>query len=107
MGPVNDIKSGGGISLAGGTYPRPFDVGGTATADKWSGMSANTPQPQLLAARVQLRREMIDLSFRSDIIDDLIDHLPIRDLATTRVLYLFDILTAIMYHRLETLSPKP
>ena len=70
MGPVTDIKPSGGMSaLLGGTVPRPFGIGPTAIpvdpmVDKWDGMSVNTPQPQLLAARVQLRRELLDLSFR-------------------------------------------
>ncbi len=40
----------------------PGDVRGEAAA--WKGVGLNTPQPQLLAARQALRREMVDLGFR-------------------------------------------
>eukprot|EP00798_Chlamydomonas_sp_ICE-L_P018323 gene18323-24785_t len=41
--------------------PTPFNADGNA---KWSQLNSNTPQPHHLSARVQLRREMLDLCFR-------------------------------------------
>lgn len=40
---------------------KPFASG---HVDAWAKFSSNLPQPKLLAARVQLRRELIDLCFR-------------------------------------------
>ena len=75
MGPVaTDIGASGRIAVRGGTPLRPFagraagggggGGGGSGSAERWSGVAVNTPQPQLLAARVQLRREILDLCFR-------------------------------------------
>ncbi|GAX75360.1 hypothetical protein CEUSTIGMA_g2804.t1 [Chlamydomonas eustigma] len=49
-----------------GTPVRPTpDMNHSASStNKWEGWAANTPLPQVLAARVQLRREIIDLTFR-------------------------------------------
>lgn len=37
---------------------------GPGEASAWRGAAANAPQPQLLGARRQLRRELTDLCFR-------------------------------------------
>ena len=68
-GPVStDIKS-GRITIGEGTTLKPFSshagvAGGSGGSERWEGVASNTPQPQLLAARVQLRREILDLCFR-------------------------------------------
>ena len=36
----------------------------TQARDRWQGAAVNSPQPLLLAARMQLRRELLDLCFR-------------------------------------------
>ncbi|GIL43562.1 hypothetical protein Vafri_1262, partial [Volvox africanus] len=45
-------------SMSGGA------VGVDAAAGPWQRVAANSPQPQLLGARRQLRRELVDLTFR-------------------------------------------
>ena len=66
-GPVSaEVGAAGGITAGRVTSPRPIGEGGSGSgaAEKWAGMAANTPQPQLLAARIQLRRELLDLCLR-------------------------------------------
>ena len=50
--------------MSGGVMPFGTGAGAKVAADPWSGLSVNTPQPQLLGARVALQREMLDLTFR-------------------------------------------
>jgi hypothetical protein len=55
------------LGTPGGDVPRPFPgTSGCAAGVEfmWQGQGANTAQPALLAARQQLRREIIDNCFR-------------------------------------------
>ncbi len=76
-GVTEDLFGGLGSAQGGCSGPSAAAVDGGASAsimrpfaqhpqsgDRWAGFAANTPQPQLLAARTQLRREIVDLCFR-------------------------------------------
>lgn len=45
-------------------FPGTTGLAPPAGPDPWEGVGANSKQPELLAARRQLRRELIDLCFR-------------------------------------------